>query len=185
MVRDVFVAFWFFLPAGAANVAPILAARIPALKRFDMPVDGGRSLGETRLLGSHKTWRGLAAGVVAATMTVWLQQFLIGNLAWLHSLTAQIDYGHLPTFIIGPLFAIGALGGDAVESFFKRRRGILPGQAWFPFDQTDYIIGGAVAVVLFVRLSIWQYVWLLAIWLLIHLIASYGGWLIGLKDKPL
>lgn len=185
MMRDIFVAFWFFLPAGAANVAPILAARVPAFKRLAVPVDGGHSLGGIRVLGDNKTWRGFAAGIVAATVVLWLQQLLAADVGWLHGLTSQIDYAHLPTLLVGPLFGVGALGGDATESFLKRRQGIPPGHAWFPFDQTDYIIGGAIATAPFVTLSMWQYVWLLAVWTIAHLLASYGGWLMGLKDKPL
>jgi len=35
----------------------------------------------------------------------------------------------------------GALLGDIVESFFKRRKGIERGKDWIPFDQLDFIIG--------------------------------------------
>ena len=185
MLKDIFVAFWFFLPAGAANVAPIFAAKIPLLQRFSAPIDNSRSFKGIRLLGANKTWRGLCAGIIAATIAFWLQQLLVGGFHWLGDLTAQIDYAHLPTLIVGSLFALGALGGDAIESFFKRQQGIPPGHSWFPFDQTDYIIGGAIATAPFVVLSIWQYAWLFGIWLLIHLIASYSGWLMGLKDKPI
>lgn len=185
MLGDIFFALWFFLPAGMANMIPIPVAKIPALRRFDSPIDGGATFRGKRVFGAHKTWRGLIAGIIAGTLTLALQQYLVGQSAWLQSITSQVDYASLPTLIMGPLFAIGALGGDAIESFFKRQRGIAPGKGWFPFDQTDYIVGGAIATMPFVTLSIWQYVWLLILWLVVHVIATVIGYLLGLKDRPI
>lgn len=185
MLGDIFFALWFFLPAGMANMIPIPVAKIPALKRFDAPIDGGATFRGKRIFGAHKTWRGLISGIIAGTLTLALQQYLVGEFAWLRSLTDQVDYTTLPTLLMGPLFAIGALGGDAIESFFKRQRGIAPGKSWFPFDQTDYIIGGAIATMPFVTLSIWQYAWLLVLWLAVHILATVIGYFLGLKDTPI
>ena len=35
----------------------------------------------------------------------------------------------------------GALLGDIVESFFKRRAGKERGEDWIPFDQLDFLLG--------------------------------------------
>jgi len=35
----------------------------------------------------------------------------------------------------------GALLGDIVESFFKRRMGKERGEDWIPFDQLDFVVG--------------------------------------------
>jgi CDP-2,3-bis-(O-geranylgeranyl)-sn-glycerol synthase len=185
MLQEIFLALWFFLPAGIANMMPIFVAHLPSLKRFDTPIDFGRTYRGKRIFGAHKTWRGLAAGVIFGTLTLWLQQLAVAHLGFLANWTHQVDYDQLPTLIVGPLFAIGALGGDAIESFFKRQRGIAPGRGWFPFDQTDYIIGGAIMTAPFVALSLPQYVWLLVIWLAVHLIASAIGYLIGVKERPI
>lgn len=185
MLEDIFFALWFFLPAGAANVAPILAAHMPWLQRFDAPIDGGAHYRGKRVFGAHKTWRGLVSGVIAGTLVLGLQQVLVGEFSWLRSLTDQVDYVSLPTLLMGPLFAVGALGGDAIESFFKRQRGIQPGRGWFPFDQTDYIIGGAITTTPFVSLSIWQYAWLLVLWLVVHVVSTVIGYFLGLKERPL
>ena len=185
MLKDIIFALWFFLPAGIANATPIFVAKIPALSRFDAPLDMGKSFRGKRIFGSHKTWRGLISGVIAATIVLGLQQLLVQHTAWARALTSAVDYSHLPTLIMGPLFALGALGGDAIESFFKRQRGTPPGHGWFPFDQTDYIIGGAIATMPFVTLSNWQYLWLVLIWLGTHLVASYVGFLLHLKERPI
>lgn len=185
MFKTILFALWFFAPAGMANVTPILVAKLPWLQKFEAPIDFGLTYRGKRVFGAHKTWRGLIAGVVMATATLALQQYLVANFAWAQSLTAQVDYQQLPTLILGPLFGLGALAGDAIESFFKRQRNIPPGHGWFPFDQTDYIIGGAIATMPFVQLSILQYAWLILLWLLIHILASYLGFLVGLKERPI
>jgi CDP-2,3-bis-(O-geranylgeranyl)-sn-glycerol synthase len=179
------LALWFFLPAGAANVAPILVARLPGLRQWNAPIDGGQTYRGKRIFGSHKTWRGLIAGIVGATFVLWLQQLMVGHSDWAHQIAGAVDYAHLPTLIVGPLFAIGALGGDAIESFLKRQRGIEPGKGWFPFDQTDYIIGGALLTAPFVHLTLWHYTLLLFIWFGTHVAASYIGYLVGLKERPI
>ena len=185
MLQDIFFALWFFAPAAIANVVPIFAAAIPQLYKYDTPMDFGKTFRGKRILGDHKTWRGLITGLIFATITLWLQQYLFANVSWIHNLTDQVDYASLPTLLLGPLFAIGALGGDALESFFKRQRGLAPGRGWFPFDQTDYIIGTALVTAPFVPLTLIQYVWLIFLWLVIHVIATHVGWLLGLKERPI
>jgi CDP-2,3-bis-(O-geranylgeranyl)-sn-glycerol synthase len=185
MFKDLFFALWFFCPAAVANVTPIFMAKAPWLHKYNAPIDCGATFRGKRLLGSHKTWRGLISGVIFATLTLWVQQLLVDHSGWIAHMTAQVDYTALPTLVLGPLFALGALGGDAIESFFKRQRGVEPGKGWFPFDQIDYIIGGAIATMPFVTLSLLQYGWLILLWLIIHVIATYVGWLTGLKESPI
>ena len=185
MFRDIFFALWFFLPAAIANVVPIFVAPLPGLRRYNAPMDCGLTYRGKRLLGAHKTWRGLITGLLFATLTLWLQQLGAAHIDWIRHATSQVDYTTLPTLILGPLFAIGALGGDALESFFKRQRGVAPGHGWFPFDQLDYIIGGALITMPFVQLTILQYVWLIVLWLIVHVISTYIGYFLGLKERPL
>lgn len=185
MFKDIFLALWFFLPAAVANMVPILVAPLPLIKRFDAPIDGNRTYRGKRIFGAHKTWRGLIAGVVFATLVLWLEQLAVAHVHSIATLTHTVDYASLPTFILGPLFGIGALGGDAIKSFFKRQYGVAPGRSWFPFDQIDYIIGGTLAAALVVRLNAMEYLWLVVIWLAAHLVSSYIGYLLGLKERPI
>lgn len=185
MLRDLLFVLWVFLPAGVANMAPIFAAHLGPLKRFDAPVDFGAKLRGHRVFGAHKTWRGFAAGIVSAIAVLALQQYLVAQFGWANWLANNFDYAGLPILLVGTLFALGALGGDAIKSFFKRQVGIRPGGTWIPFDQIDYIVGGALAVLPFIRLSLQQYVLLLAVWTLIVLMSTYLGWLLKLKDQPI
>jgi CDP-2,3-bis-(O-geranylgeranyl)-sn-glycerol synthase len=183
--KEVIFALWFFLPAGIANASPIFAAKVPGISEWSAPIDLGKTFHGKRILGDHKTWRGLIVGVVMATLVLWLQQYLVRHFSWAQTITTKVDYKTVPVLLLGPAFGIGALGGDAIESFFKRQLGRPPGHGWFPFDQTDYIVGGAIAASPFVSLDIEQYVILLLFWLCMHVIASYIGFVLGLKERPI
>lgn len=99
---------------GAAHTAPwgtgfLLKHHLAA------PIDGGMTLADgRRLLGDHKTWRGL----VAALLTCALAAALLG-----YPVALGID------------FAILALAGDAASSLIKRRLRLEPGAEFPGLDQ--------------------------------------------------
>lgn len=185
MIQTILFAIWFLLPAALSNAAPIFAATTPFLKRFNTPIDGGRKWRGHALLGPHKTWRGIVAGIVVATFVLWFQVLAFRQFEWVRFVSNGIDYSNLPVAILGPLFAIGALGGDAIESFIKRSRGIGSGKAWIPFDQLDYIIGSVLVSLFFLQLSLFEYVVIFIIWFLMHVIFSYIGFKLKLKKDPI
>ena len=185
MLQDVLLAIWFLLPAAFANTVPVFAAAMPGLKKFNAPIDGGKTWRGHPILGPHKTWRGIIAGVAIATLTLWAQRLLVENYGWARSIAGEVDYSTLPVFILGPLFALGALGGDAIESFFKRRRNIPSGKSWMPFDQLDYIIGSVFVSLFFVILTPLQYIWIFIIWFSLHIASTFTGYKLGLKKDPI
>lgn len=176
---------WFLLPAAFANATPVFAARIPGLKKLDAPIDGGKSFHGHHVFGPHKTWRGLIAGILIATLTLWVQQLLVARFGWAQYIAGDVDYAAFPTLLFGPALAIGALGGDAIESFFKRQRNIKSGGSWVPFDQLDYIAGSVLASLLFVVLTLVQYFWIFVMWFLLHLLATYIGYRLGIREDPI
>lgn len=178
-------ALWFFLPAGLANSAPVFASRLPGLKNLSAPMDFGAHFKDKRIFGPNKTWRGLMAGILVATTTLWIQQYLYTHTGWAKTIALNVNYSTLPVFILGPLFGLGALLGDAIESFFKRLKGVPSGESWFPFDQFDYIVGGLLASSLVVQLSLREYVVIVVIWFCLHILSVYIGFLIGLRDSKI
>lgn len=168
-------AFLFFLPAGVANMSPIFASRLPLLKRWNAPLDCGLKHRGERLLGDNKTWRGLVTGTLMGGLTnVFIQSFVLArgdSLAYL--------------FLTGCLLGCGALAGDAVESYVKRRRGIAPGESWFPFDQIDYIAGGLLFVYPMVLVPVSLVLAIGALYFGLHLLFSYLGYLAKLKPTPI
>jgi len=184
MLNDIGFALWFLLPGACANVAPIFAAALPYLKTFSYPIDGGKIWRGKRILGAHKTWRGITAGVLVSSLVFFWQINATGSYDWAATLAGPVDYSTLP-WILGPLFGLGALGGDALKSFVKRRLDIKPGAKWVPFDQVDYILGSITVTLPFVVVGFKYYVWMLVVWFLAHLVASYIGWLLKLKEQPI
>jgi CDP-2,3-bis-(O-geranylgeranyl)-sn-glycerol synthase len=89
-----------------ANGAPWVAARLLG-KRWAWPLDCGLMLRDgRRLLGSHKTWRGLLAGsALCAALAPAL------GLSW----------------TVGASFAMLSLLADALTSAIKRRLSLVPG----------------------------------------------------------
>lgn len=97
-----------------ANAAPWAAARLLG-DRWAAPLDGGRLLRDgRRLFGSHKTWRGLVAGITVCALAAPLL-----DLPWL----------------AGAGFGGAALLGDALSSAVKRRLALPPGTAVPGLDQ--------------------------------------------------
>src|SRR4051794_12406391 len=108
MLHTILFVIWFILPIAFANMAPIFAAALPGLRRWDLPMDGDRKFRNRQVFGPHKTWRGLVSGIIIATLVLWLQQFLVRHLDWAASLSQEISYTTLPTLLLGPAFGLGA-----------------------------------------------------------------------------
>lgn len=186
MSDQLLFALWYFLPAGLANMAPVLANRVPLLNQWRAPMDMHRSYKGIRILGDNKSWRGFATGVTIASLVVLIQHLLASRfyIDWLSQSTA-IDYTKTGILWLGPLLGIGALGGDALESFFKRQLRIPSGESWFPFDQLDYILGGLVIAGPFFPVPFWVVMGVFVIFFVLHLLSAYTGYLLGLKDRPI
>lgn len=172
---QVLFAFLFFLPAGVANMAPVIANKMPLLNKWDTPLDYGGQFRGRRIFGDHKTWRGLVFGVALA-MLVGYAQYL-----WFYQPNGQLT----AVLAAAGLLGFGALAGDAIESFFKRQLRIASGDSWFPFDQVDYIIGGLLMSLFFVRLEVVDYVMIFAIYTGLHLLVSFIGYKLNFKRKPI
>jgi CDP-2,3-bis-(O-geranylgeranyl)-sn-glycerol synthase len=173
-MNDYIAALLFFLPAGVANMMPVFANKISLLNRWKTPVDFGLRFKGQRILGNNKTWRGVVSGTLMAGLTA--------------VLISKVNINTVATvapFWVGCLLGFGALAGDAFESFFKRLRGVKPGEPWFPFDQTDYIIGALLVVSIFVQLPLWAIVTIFVVYFGLHLLVAYGGYRLGLKDRPI
>lgn len=106
------------------------------------PIDGGKTWRNRRVLGDGKTWWGLLGGTTAGVLFGWLfLECLFNNYLQFN----LVSFGGT-RFSILILFAIcfGALLGDIIESFFKRRLGRDRGTDWIPFDQLDFVVGALV-----------------------------------------
>ena len=148
---------YIFLPAYIANATPVLLGGGGAL-------DGGRTWTDGEpILGDHKTVRGTISGLAAGTLTGLLQGEPLR----------------------GVLLAVGAIGGDLIVSFVKRRLKLKPG-ALFPLaDQMDFIVFAVLLLSIFQPLPTWdRIIAILIATLPIHYLTNVLAWLLKLKANP-
>ena len=82
----------------------------------------------------------------------------------------------------GFLLGFGALGGDLIESFIKRRMGLAPGKALPFFDGVDYMVG-AIALGLFLFIpDVGAIIFLLLVGPILSLLANIIAYFLGLKN---
>ena len=130
-------ALWIIIPAYVANASAVLVGG-------GIPIDFGKNWHDgKRMLGDGKTWRGLISGTFIG-MTAGFG--LVVAASYINS--SEYHFLDLTNFegfplMIPIIFSIcfGALLGDIIESFFKRRIGKNRGDDWVPFDQIDFILG--------------------------------------------
>jgi CDP-2,3-bis-(O-geranylgeranyl)-sn-glycerol synthase len=154
---------YFMTPAYFANMAP------PFQKYW---TGWNRPISE-RWLGSHKTVLGFILGVLTALLTT-LAQSRIG---WHGSL---VSYDTWPT--LGLLFGIGAMTGDSIKSFVKRRLEIPPGRPWIPADQVDYLVGALALVWTRVHLSWTDLAVIFVVGIPGHMAVTRIGHWLGVRD---
>jgi len=128
-------ALWFFLPAFLANPSAVLFGG-------GTPIDFGRTLRDgERVFGDGKTWRGLAGGI-AGSVAVGLVLSTLADLvapAW--------SFGALPTAgLASALLASGALLGDLLGAYVKRRMHKPRGAKAPGLDQYDFVLGAIAAI---------------------------------------
>ena len=175
MITFILQCVYFMLPAYLANMAPLLARKVRFL---DIPVDFNKKWRGNPILGSHKTWRGIFFGIIAGVITAYIQ-FKLRNYLFFASISL-LDYSNWAA--IGFLLGFGALFGDLVKSFFKRRIGVKPGARFIPWDQIDYTIGALLFIsVIFV--PSWQMIAALLITnFILHVAANHIGYYLGIND---
>ena len=163
MTSSRFIALvWFMLPAYCANMAP------PFVKYWH----GWNRPISRAYLGDHKTIAGFALGLVAGIVTAFLQSFVEYTLLW----TPE------HWFVVGLMMGAGAMCGDSIKSYFKRRMGIVPGARWIPADQLDFVIGALIPVSIIVSLGWSDILFILIFTFLADIAVNHVSFYIGVRD---
>ncbi len=176
------IAIWFGLPAWIANSTPVIFGGGTPIDRRRVFRDGHR------LLGDGKTIRGFVVGVLLGTLTSVVQ----GAVAP-HILPVLMEYVVVTTEmqallfidpITGFLLSLGALMGDLVGSFAKRRIDVKSGNPAPVLDQIGFIIMALIFVSPIIQpAAVYVYI-LVAMTLGVHWVSNAIGFLLGLKDNP-
>ena len=168
--------FYLMLPAYFANMAPVIVKRIDFLA---FPVDFSKTLGKKPILGKNKTFRGLIFGIVFAIIISYLQ-FLMQNAGFFRSISFA-DYKNWA--LLGFLMGLGALTGDLVKSFFKRRLSINPGEKFIPFDQTDFVIGALIFIIPVFALNLKIFFTCLILSLVLHIVVNHIAFYLKIRNE--
>lgn len=179
MAEIIWQSFYFGLPAFIANMSPVILDKLKILKFLAVPIDGGRKINGQYILGKNKTWRGLVAGGIFGLLTTSIQYLLYENYDFFRLLSI-VDYSRV-FIVFGLLSGFGALIGDSIKSFFKRRLNIDSGKSWPIFDQLDFIFGFLVLSYVAYQPS-WEIViYLCIITLVLHPLTNIISYLLGIK----
>lgn len=169
---------WFFLPAGIANMSPVIFKKVNFL---NYPVDFNLKIKGKPLLGKNKTYRGFFFAISMSILTIFIQKTLYPHLIN-YSL---VNYNQINIYLLGFLLGFGALIGDTLKSFFKRRLKIPPGKPWIPFDQIDWIIGTALLINLYIKLSFKEILIALILSLIFHPLINLLSYSLGIQKNKI
>ncbi|BBD72582.1 hypothetical protein HS1genome_0971 [Sulfodiicoccus acidiphilus] len=156
-------AFVIYSPALAANGGATFI-------REGTPLDFGRSLGDgRRILGDGKTFEGLLLSLsFGLTVSIGISRFL-GE----------------PWITKGFMGALGAMVGDLVGAFFKRRMGMTRGQRALGLDQLDFVVGAtAFMLATGVPLSLSEFLFVAALAFVLHLGTNAVAYRLKIKRVP-
>lgn len=149
-------AILFILPAYVANAAPTLS-------RGKRPLDFNRKfIDGNPIFGRNKTFEGLLAGITAGTLV---------------AIAQGRAYVGLP-------IVIGALLGDLIGSFTKRRLGIRPGDPLPILDQLSFLLFALLLSYPIYQPSLEIIAILIVITPILHVASNRIAFALGIKRKP-
>jgi CDP-2,3-bis-(O-geranylgeranyl)-sn-glycerol synthase len=165
----------------------MLPAYIPnpvaALVGGGTPIDLRKNFSDgNRIFGDGKTYRGLFFGILTGILA---GLFLI----WVDN---RFPPASLPqhTLLSVTLLATGALLGDLVKSFFKRRFGKERGTKWPVADQYDLVAGAFLLLLigdpawLFATVTLPVFLVILIITPVLHRASNIVGYIFKVKEVP-
>ncbi|MGC8975069.1 MAG: CDP-2,3-bis-(O-geranylgeranyl)-sn-glycerol synthase [Thermoprotei archaeon] len=167
-----------YLPAMTANAVPLICRKY--VFKNPHPIDFKINFYDgKRLLGDNKSIEGFVSGVVAGALV---------GLVYGYYMRSQLR----EWIIYGLLSGTGAMSGDLINSFIKRRLGMKPGQPFIPLDQISFIVGATLFIKLSgVDLAVNQVLSLsdflsgLLLAGILHPLTNYVAYLAGIKETPL
>jgi len=164
-----------FLPALIANGSPVVV--IGKLIKKTTPMDFNRKFIDGRpILGRSKTWEGFIVGTLCGAITGAAYSAILSNMLWI---------------IYGLLMGLGAMIGDSLNSFIKRRLNISPGEPFIPMDQLSFVLAAYALVkisgidsLVGCNVGLTELAIIVYVVLVLHPLTNLIAYKLGLKDKP-
>lgn len=153
----------YYLPAFIANGSGPLVRR-------GSPIDGGRNAWDgRRVLGDGKTYEGLILALTYGTTVGVILSVFLGE-KWI---------------FISFMESLGAMLGDMVGAFIKRRLNIPRGGRALGLDQLDFILGAtSLGYILGLRVSILQFSFICVLTFVTHLGTNFLAYRLKIKSVP-
>jgi CDP-2,3-bis-(O-geranylgeranyl)-sn-glycerol synthase len=175
-------------------LTPYVASATATLPRGrGPPMDFGRTWpGDgRRILGPSKTWSGFVCGTAVAFPIALLQAWLILLAPPSLAIVPQFGPSVVGAIPVALLLTAGAMSGDALGSFIKRRWDLPSGKRapfldQLPMVAVPVLVGLAVFPATFVP-ALWSLqglFWLLVFTLGLHTAFNWVGFKVGLKRVP-
>ncbi len=128
---------WFEVILGIIAFIPALTANsLAVISGGGTPMDFGRKLGNKRILGDGKTWRGFIGGGLFGGLIGFLIHLAMGSVLY-------SNYLLLPFAL-----SFGCMFGDLLGSLVKRRMGLNRGENVPVLDQYDFVVGTFIVIIL-------------------------------------
>ncbi|RLI43959.1 CDP-2,3-bis-(O-geranylgeranyl)-sn-glycerol synthase [Candidatus Bathyarchaeota archaeon] len=123
IVMEILKSLYYILPAYCANGAPVIFGG-------GKPLDFGKKFLDGKpIFGSHKTIRGFISGLAIGTF--------VGLIQWVFGASV----GYLKVDVpLGFALSLGAMTGDLLGSFIKRRLNLKPGASLPIIDQMSFVV---------------------------------------------
>ena len=171
-------AVWLIIPAFAANgLVPLVG-----LRKSLHPIDCSRKLGGHRVLGDGKSWEGLLFGMIVGIAIASVEMLAYPYLPWGLSEIPLTIVAMSP--LLGLALGLGAMLGDVVGSFIKRRLSRDRGSPVPLLDQLDFLTGALLFASLVATIKL-EWILLLAVLTpVVHLAANVIGFRLGVKKTP-
>ena len=180
--EDLWLPFVLTLPAYVANPLAVLWGG-------GAPMDGGKLWRDgRRALGDGKTWRGFYGGALSGLA---LGVVLV---AVLGTKLAAPTFEPIRHVIAFAAMSFGALAGDILGAFVKRRRGLERGAKAPGLDQYDFLIGaflflavvdpGFLAATYVAGDRVWGLLLVILITPALHRAVNLIGYRMGKKKEP-
>ena len=160
-------ALWLIFPAYVANASPVVIRGKKAL-------DFGKKLGRHRILGDGKTIEGTVGGIAFGALTGVLQVYA-------SDFVPLIPKHSIPLIIA---LSTGAIIGDIIGAFIKRRLGIPRGEPALLLDQLDFLIVALVFASLVIAISMQMIIALIIITPILHLATNIFAYIMKMKSRP-
>ncbi len=173
IIAVIIKAVWLMLPAYIANPTAVVFGG-------GTPIDFGKNWRDgRRIFGDGKTFRGLLGGTACGIIVGLLQRQVSSN-----------DIFIVPSITALIALSLGALLGDIVKSFFKRRLGFERGAKLPLVDQLDFVAGAWILTYVFDpqwfadNFTFWIIITVLVLTPVLHRLTNIIGYYIKVKKEP-